>query len=214
MNAKKIMVTSVAGLMLGGVPLATGAQVVSADTVSTATSEVNTPVSNSLVSSIDDYVVVKNNQYVLELSDNVKTQFTSDEIAQVENNIVKANENVDKNSLAIDTRTKTSESKPRMMSRAAYNKHVTTRSFWWGMRYYFTSNAAVNEFVWGLNNKAIGVGAFALVGGPLATAAGAISAGYFYKAANDLNYYNQTHSRNQIYMDVNWSFFYSFHILK
>lgn len=200
---KKFVYASFAGVILGGVPLMSGAQVASADAVSMAKSDTAIPVSDSLVSRIDDYVVVKDNQYVLELPDNAKTLFTSDEIAVVKTNLYKANENVNKNALAIDVENKTTESEPQVMTAAAYNKHVTTKNFWWGTRYYFTSNAAVDEFVWSLNNTAIGLGA----------AIGVVGGAYFAKVANDLNYYNQTHSHNQIYMDVNWSFFYSCHVL-
>lgn len=45
------------------------------------------------------------------------------------------------------------------------------------------------------------------MGGALVEAVDGVSAAYFNKAANDLNYYNQMHSPNQIYMDINWSLF-------
>lgn len=217
MNIKNVMVTSVAGLLLGGVPLATTAQVVSANAVSTAKSDSNTAVSESLISRIDEYVVIKNNQYVLELPDNVKDLFTSDEIAQVENNISKANENVDQSSLLIDAETKTTESESQTTTAAAYNKHFTWKNFWWGTRYYFTSNAAVDEFVWDFTNKSIVLGALGAagsLGGVVPGLIGAVGAAYFAKVANDLNYYNQRHSHNQIYLDMNYSLGYSFHILK
>lgn len=217
MNIKKIVVASVSGLMLGSVPLTTGTQIVSADTVSTVKNNTNKVVSDSLVSRIDDYVVVKNNQYVLELPDNVKTQFTLDEMTQVENSIIKANEHVDKNSLAINAGTKTTDSSIQTMNRAAYNKHFTWKNFWWGTRYYFTSNAAVNEFYWTFTNVSIVMGGLAAVGslgGAVAGILPAVTGAYFAKVANDLNYYNQRHVRNQIYMDMNYSLGYSFHILK
>lgn len=220
MDIKKVAVTSVAGLLLGGIPLTTGAQVVSANEVttqSTGSNKTSSAISDELVSRVDDYVVVKNNRYVLELPDSVKNSFTSSEIAEVESFINKANENIKDNSLVVDTQSKTTESEPQVMNRAAWNAHFTWKNFWWGTRYYFTSNSAVNEFVWDFTNKAIAMGALAAagsLGGVVAGILPAVTGAYFAKVANDLNYYNQRHTQNQIYLDINYSLGYSFHILK
>jgi len=214
MSIKKLAFVSMAGLMLGGVPFVSVAQVASANEVSAVKSDAVTPVSDSLVSRIDDYVVVKGNQYVLELSDKAKTLFTSEEIASVQSNLSKANANVKNNALEIDAETKTTESAPQIMTYARYNKHATFKNFWWGTRYYFTSNAAVNEFCWQLNNVAIGAGAAGMLGGAIGAGIGTVVGSYFAKMSNDLNYYNQMHSHNQIYMDVNFALIYSCHILR
>lgn len=46
-----------------------------------------------------------------------------------------------------------------------------------------------------------------------AAAVAGIANTYFTQLSAGLNYYNNNHSHNQIYMDVNWSGGYSFHIL-
>lgn len=47
-----------------------------------------------------------------------------------------------------------------------------------------------------------------------AVAIAGVSSLFFSEMASDLRYYNSTHIHNQIYMDLNMTLSYSFHVLK
>lgn len=181
-------------------------------------SQAYSKVSENDIQSIDPYVEVIHNQYVLSKNGNEK--LSQNQIIKAEKTIKKANEFVNSHNLIIDPETKDAIVYSPFISFAAYNKHYTYAWKWFGGRYYFTSNAAVRElaqrFRSHANNLSYGSAAVSFLG-PAATivsAVGSIGATRYNQMASDLEYYNAQHSHNQIYMDLNWNGSYSFHILK
>ncbi|QBX95158.1 hypothetical protein [Lactiplantibacillus plantarum] len=165
------------------------------------------------INKVDSYILVVNNQY--QLNKRATTILSNTELQAVENSISIANTTVKQQHLTIDQKTKTSQ--PMSNTKAAWHSYYTSANFWWGTRYYFTSNAAVAQMQNELANYSIALGITGALGGALSVGGAAIvSAGadaYLTKMSSDLGYYNATHLHNQIYMDVNFAGFYSMHVL-
>lgn len=92
------------------------------------------------------------------------------------------------------------------------------RAFWWGVRVYFTSNAAVNWF----RSKISTASGIATVASMVAQVTGHEIAGtlgdaigmYADSMYNRLYNYNKAHRHSKIYMDINFASIYSFHTFK
>lgn len=101
--------------------------------------------------------------------------------------------------------------------KTTWQKNYTSASFWWGTRYYFTSNQAVVQMQAEHANNALAWGAVGAIGGAISGGvtfiAGEATAIYFTKQANDLSYYNARHRHHRIYMDVTATGIYSLHVL-
>ena len=114
---------------------------------------------------------------------------------------------------------------------AAYNKNYTTKAFWWGKRYYFTSNIAVTRgaryfrhiaslrndqslFLSALGDSIAYASPYATLAANVASMGVGYVAGQYNGAASALVSYNNRHRHNQIYLDMNRTFQYSLHILK
>lgn len=163
------------------------------------------------IDDLDKYVEVKNNQFVLSLD--AATKFSNEEIQEAQVRLDSTNKMINEKHMLIDPETKTAEQISPFISFAKYNKHYTYATKWFGGRYYFTSNAAVEELAYKFRNHSSVLQVLGVIPG-LAGAIGNLGSAYFNKIANDLENYNNKHKHNQIYMDLNWNGTYSFHILK
>lgn len=169
--------------------------------------------SEAQVNRINPYITVSNNQY--HFNAQTLNDFNQQELQIIDDSIQQANVNIIQQHLTINVQTKIATS--TIQSKAAWNSHYTSANFWWGTRYYFTSNQAVTEMQYQLTNGAIAWGIAGAIGGVLsgggAAVVAAAPAAWLGKMSNDLGYYNSTHSHNQIYMDVNYAGNYSMHVL-
>lgn len=167
----------------------------------------------SQIKKVDPYVMVVNNRY--QLRSDATSTFGSKELNEVQQMLNKANENVTNNHLTIDPVSKSTAQ--NINTRAAWNQHYTYTNFWWGSRYYFTSNAAVDEMVSDLGNITFGFDVAGTIGtlftGGGAAAVATTASMYFSSMSAYLQLYNNSHRHNQIYMDVNYAGDYSCHIL-
>ena len=177
------------------------------------TSQDSRGLTESQINKIDPYVSVVNNQY--QLSQNATSALSHNELQEAERSIETANTTVNQQHLTIDKRTKAAHT--MLSTKAAWHSYYTFANFWWGTRYYFTSNEAVAQMQNELGNDAIAIGIAGAIGGALTGGGAAVVAAgagaYLQKMSNDLGYYNSTHLHNQIYMDVNLAGFYSMHVL-
>lgn len=179
-----------------------------------------------VIDKADQFVQVQNNQYVL--TEGAKKEFNNSEITQIKKIISESNAEVKHENALIDTSDKafypyTNNSNP-FVSFASTGKKYTYRNFWWGTRFYFRSNAAVDRMVQELRDSQSTLSAFALGAGGAATVAGPYAAipgmllGFaawkYNEMASGLQSYNEAHKKNQIYMDVNMTGNVSYHILK
>ena len=183
----------------------------STDTVM-AKPETNTDKSSNYdIQVLDKYVSVINNQFVLSIPRSANV--SSDLVVKAQEIVNKSNQSITKNHSIVNVNTKIIMPNPIFSSKAAWHSYYTYTNFWWGTRYYFTSNAAVNQLVHEFNNyaAALAVGGYFTVG--TAALLGGLGAAYFTKVANDLTYYNSNHSQNQIYMDMNAAGAYDMHVL-
>ncbi|MHC8464655.1 hypothetical protein [Weissella tructae] len=163
----------------------------------------------------DHLVSVHNNQYVL--ATNNDAHISQNTYTQLEKAVTTANQTIAAHHFTIDPETKEMYTEHLRVPRAA-NSRYTYKNFWWGTRYYFRSNQAVDQLVHELQSHGSDLSIGGLVGSIIASrgiaAVGALSSVYFQRVANNLNYYNARHRKNQIYMDWNYSGQYSMHILR
>ena len=150
----------------------------------------------------DSYVSVKNNQYVLNLPENV--QVNQNEFEQVVEQINAVNQQVETNKLIINPVNK------EIVSRASASKSsgYTSGYFWWGVCYYFRSNAAVYEMDHELDNFTLYSGLSGIFGGPIA----ALGAAYYHKVKSDQDYMNNIHPNDYLNMEVNWAGVYFIYV--
>lgn len=201
MTLKKISALSMASLVL--IPTASYLLSIpaNADTVQSVvtsqSSKINTTTDNHKL--FDAYVSVKDNQFVLNIPQDI--QLNQNEVEQVKQQISDVNSKIRTNKLIINQTTKEISSQNPTLRSSGY----TYGNFWWGTRYYFRSNAAVYAMDHDLDNWSIMTGVTAL----WAPAVAVLGAAYFQKVKSDLDYYNNTHSKNYIDMDVNWAGVYS-----
>lgn len=167
------------------------------------------------IQSLDKYVTVVNNQFVLSVPNNANV--SNELIVKAQEAINQSNQSITKNRSIINVNTKTVTPNPIFSSKAAWHSYYTYANLWWGTRYYFTSNAAVEMLAHDFDTKAAmitagGIAATAVSAGSAVVLAGAGALYYSTMAAN-LRYYNSTHMQNQIYMDLNYAGVYDFHVL-
>lgn len=175
------------------------------------------------INKIDRYVIVKNNQYVL--SNTANDKFSQKELIAATKVISQSNNEIEQNGFEINDKTKTYSSIPSRQSdlnifgvSLRRKSGYTYKNFWWGTRYYFRSNAAVYKMDHELDNYALLLGTAGALAGIAsagwASAVGAVGAGYFQKMKSDLDYMNNTHPHNYLYMDVNRTGIYKIKVLK
>lgn len=180
---------------------------------------------DSEINEIDKYIRVKNNQYVLNDSNN--SELTEGEITVAKKVIEESNQDIKNNHEVINPITKTIDEKNNpininsrftILARSSKNSRYTWKKFWWGTRYYFRSNAAVYQMDHELDDYSLACGVVGTIGAlasaGTASAVGGLSAAYFQKIKSDLDYMNNTHPHNYLYMDVNRTGIYSIKVLK
>lgn len=198
MLAKKILAVSLLAFTFTG---ATLPSVVLADTTeSNLVTPSDNQITQELISKLDPYIFVQNNQFVLKLPENFAINST--QLAQIKQQIQTINQQVQKDNGKINVANK--EITYPSSSKYA-NGGYTYNNFWWGTRYYFRSNAAVYKMDHDLDNYTIMSGLTALFAPPVAV----LGAAYFQKVKSDLDYYNNTHLKDYINMDVTWAGIYS-----
>lgn len=133
--------------------------------------------------------------------------------------------------MKIDTESKEIYTPVKYFSFAVHKSNYTTKTFWWGKRYYFTSNEAVkrgaahfrkiandrgnDSIFWSAVGDAVAyISPWYTLAANLASLGVQGVANRFNRAASDLVSYNNKHRKNRIYLDFNFSCQYSLHILK
>ena len=154
MKTKQIYVSLMASAILISVasPLMANADVVSSNVTTEQISSNQASNFTDIKDHFDSYVSVKNNQYVLNLPENV--QVNQNEFEQVVEQINAVNQQVETNKLVINPVNKEIVSRASTFKSSAY----TYGNFWWGTCYYFRSKAAVYQMDHDLDNWAIGSG--------------------------------------------------------
>lgn len=143
----------------------------------------------------------------------------------VERILNQTNEYVKEHGLIINSATKTIEPDNTFRSKLMFNyvdrsassknSKYTYKQFWWGTRYYFRSNKAVYQMEHELDTSSLLVGTLAnLLTSGFGAAVGFIGAAYFQKIKSDLDYMNNTHPHDYLYMDVNLTGIYKIEVLK
>ncbi|EMF0060692.1 hypothetical protein PFZ79_002533 [Enterococcus hirae] len=177
---KKILAVSLLAFTFTGATLPSG---VLADTTE------SNQITQELISKIDPYIFIQNNQFVLKLPDNFAINSTQ---------LIQINQQIQKDNGKINVANK--ETTYPSLSQYV-NEGYTSNDFWWGTRYYFRSNTAVYQMEHELDNYSIVSGIVGAIGGlasaGIGSAVGAIGAAYFQKMRSDLeNYYNNTHIKD------------------
>ena len=182
-----------------------------------------TNLSDSSIQSIDKFIVVNNNQFIL--SNQGKTSMPTTLVNQVESRLTIVNKAIKDDNLIINPDTKEITRYSPYNIFAASVKGATrlrsgcyVRVFWWGVRVYFTSNAAVNWFR-GKISTASGIATVAsmvaqVTGHEIAGTLGDAIGMYADSMYNRLYNYNKAHRHSKIYMDINFASIYSFHTFK
>lgn len=154
--------------------------------------------SNNNIQIFDSYVVVENNQFKLKIPSNIV--FSEEQIKQVNESIKMANNQIQKTQAFLDPVTKTYSTWSFRSEGYTYDNH------WWGTRYHFRSNAAVDEMLHELTDYSLAstvIGALGgLATGGVGVVAGVITTVYYAKVRNDLEHYNNIHRHDYIDMDV------------
>lgn len=218
-SKKIVLLASLA--ILSAVPVLNVTQPVNASTVTASSEEketssnVSTANANGFsqlnIEQIDQYIEVKNNQFYI--TKQGETELSPHVLALVTQQLTKANEAVKNDSLVIDPQTKeiTSISPYVVFAAGVKNAHrihsgCYVRAFWWGVRIYFTSNAAVNWFRGELSTASgistvVGIIAQVTGYGMVGTLSDAFGA-YSDSISNRLYNYNRSHRHSKIYMDA------------
>ncbi|MDT9604170.1 hypothetical protein ROQ65_06305 [Lactobacillus crispatus] len=221
MKSKQIKISLLAAALLASVasfPLST---LVSADTTSQPSKadlnkvdlnqHTSVNLSQSDIELADQYVEVKNNQFYI--TPEGERLLPNNVIQSVNKQVEKTNQAIIKDRLIIDPQTKeVSYQSPFVMFASGFSGSTRihsgcyVRGFWWGVRIYFTSNAAVNWFIGKLGTAS---GVTTIVGmvaqvtgheiaGTLSDALGA----YTDSTSNRLANFNRKHRHSKIYMDA------------
>lgn len=168
---------------------------------------------------LDKYVTVKDNQYVLDLPQNENDNSSTIEEAKRQLNI--ANRIVRQQSLLIDPQTKFADTVSSGNGLSPFISLVKrpaneNRTYPWGIRSIFRSNAAVSTRVNIYNNVYIGAmavgdvsGTASMSGFPWAGLVGVVGSSIVEDRcgtwANRLSSYNRSHRKSKIYQDINWA---------
>ena len=151
-----------------------------------------TPDTSGIVS-LDPYVQVIDNQFVLSIPSGVHPN--PDQVQAAKNAIAITNKAISENDGTINVTTKEVDI-PQIETRAA--EYWERRQYWWGNRLIFRSNAQVNTFVHLLRNGGNGVGMFNL---PYIDPFSVI-ANHWRDIANAVESYNNSHQGDKIYIDL------------
>jgi hypothetical protein len=196
------------------------------------------PLSNTDKAKIDPHVVVVDNQFeLLGTADSIGVSEETYENAK--NTISKANDAINESSEIINSKTKVATGKATNQvvntsnKKSSYkltsltvnktkkgariqklgNSNYTYAYFWWGCRYYFTSNAAVQQLQDEFNDYASQLAIAGVISAPISPAAGVcagVGGWYFSNVAQNLDKYNRQHMQSRIYLDMGYSTTYSF----
>lgn len=175
------------------------------------------------IQKVDRFIQVYNNEFVLKKS--INSNISYDVYTLVERILNQTNEYVKEHGLIINSATKTIEPDNTFRSKLMFNyvdrsassknSKYTYKQFWWGTRYYFRSNKAVYQMEHELDTSSLLVGTLAnLLTSGFGAAVGFIGAAYFQKIKSDLDYMNNTHPYDYLYMDVNLTGIYKIEVLK
>lgn len=217
---KKLFFVACIGVFLGCI----NTTVVHADT------EKNDQVTIDDVHKADEYVSVKGNRFVFD-EQKAREKLSSEDVKVINDQIARVNQQIASNSMKIDTESKEIYTPVKYFSFAVHNSNYTTKKFWWGKRYYFTSNEAVkrgaahfrkiandrgnDSIFWSAVGDAVAyISPWYTLAANLASLGVQGVANRFNRAASDLVAYNNKHRKNRIYLDFNFSCQYSLHILK
>ena len=170
----------------------------------------------------DKYVQVDATENQFVISDTGKKYLPENVLTQIEKKLAETNKEVKNEGFIIDPETKAIVNVSPYVNFAAGVKGAArlrsgcyVRWFWWGFRFYFTSNAAVNWFRGILGGASSGATIGSLVAGATGhgLSATTIEAFGMYSdsMSRDLYNYNAKHRHSKIYMDLNGTFQYSFH---
>lgn len=220
MTIKKKITMFLAGTMLSSVALPLLSNSVNADSIQANKSysnqanvdqHISSALSQSDIQLADQYVKVRNNQfYITQQGQNL---LPNNVFQSTKEQIEKTNQAIIKDKLIIDPQTKEVAYQSPFVMFASGVKGATrihsgcyVRGFWWGVRIYFTSNAAVNWFIGKLSTAS---GVTTIVGmvaqvtgheiaGTLSDALGA----YTDSTSNRLANFNRRHRHSKIYMDA------------
>jgi len=156
------------------------------------------------IESVDKYVDVKSNQFVLNIPNESNLNNTT--VVSAQNAINDANQEIELHHGVIDPLTKQITFRGDLDKRASHE----VRKYWWGSRHIFRSNNAVDSFAYGLENESAALAVTSLFAGiaPTAGTLGGVGSLYFEKVASDLRHFNTQHSRSKIYMDINRALIY------
>ena len=216
MTTKNKVVLYLAGAMLSSVVLPLFSNSVNADSFQANKSYSNQHISSNNLSQsdielADKYVKVKNNQFYI--TQQGQSLLPNNVLQPVKEQIKKTNQAITKDSLIVNPETKeVAYQSPFVMFasgvRGATRIHsgCYVRGFWWGVRIYFTSNAAVN---WFRSELSTASGVTTIVGmvaqvtgheiaGTLSDALGAYTDSTSNRSAN----FNRSHRHSKIYMDA------------
>lgn len=208
MSYKKIitgLITLLGTLTLGVAIEASSAQ---AETESNDPATIETSqsvVTPEQLETLDPYVSVENNQYILQPA---AQKATSPEILQAAQTQMQAtNQYIAANGLTINPDNMMIKRRvPR--SRPSHE----TRSYWWGERHIFRSHAAIENFAYNLDKASKSAGLGVIFGGAAGnipfTVVSGLTAAYFGNMASDLRHMESLHRHSKIYMDVNYSLIY------
>jgi hypothetical protein len=172
---------------------------------------IKTPVpkfSMKSLQSLNQYVTVENNRYVLSIPDNVKINPDLKKAAQYSINA--ANLQVISNNLVINPATEQFDSndtsgKYLMLAKSLPAHEV--RHYWWGTRNIFRTSTAIENFSYQLNRASITTGVILLFGVPGAIL-GTFSIMYMQLIALDLNHMHAIHPRSKLALDSNYDLAY------
>ena len=217
---KKAAILAIATTLTTGILPAVSTQAATTISSNYQSNLTQSEIQDRLVEKADQYVVVENNQFVLKLPE--KTTFSENEIIVLNSMIQEANRNINASGNTIDPITKEIVEKSDQNQfistfRMPYSRYYSSRFFWWGIRFYFTSNAAVKQFrdeIRGWQNGYNYLGSLgAIVGQPIVTLITGGAYAYFEMMSNDLNRFNNRHPYNQIFMDVGYTTYYKMYVL-
>lgn len=188
------------------------------------------PESDNTLEALDSYVKVENNQFVLDIPKGITVD--SNLVQKAEQAILDSNDIIQESNEEIIPKTKEIVQRPQntipehntIMSITKHRKRpstkttrgLTTRWFWWGERFYYRSNAAVNFTINQLqSNQDIATGLGILTAGYVIGAVTFGSVALYYSSLDrKLNYYNMCHLHSYIYMDYTFCCTYSFGTFK
>lgn len=164
---------------------------------------------NNPLESLNQFVSVKNNQFVLTIPDEYAISPEIREEAEI--SVKKSNQQIRENGGVIQSDNLTinyPNSTENIQIRSGIND-TSVSWFWWGSRQYFWSNAAVENVAYKYDHYSQFLGVAGIAGtavtSGVAAVIGGIGSWYYAHLASELRHYNNTHKKNKIYQDLNWA---------